>query len=48
MGKSAGATLLITAAVVGTDLFLLLRKRTGQILPMLFSAAAGAALLILI
>ncbi len=48
MGKSAGATLLITAAVVGIDLFLLLRKKTGQILPMLFSAAAGAALLILI
>ena len=48
MGKSAGATLLITAAVVGTDLFLLLRKKTGQILPMLFSAAAGAALLVLI
>ena len=48
MGKSAGATLLITAAVVGTDLFLLLRKKTGQLLPMLFSAAAGAALLVLI
>ncbi len=48
LGYGGAAALIVTAIIAAADLYLINRKKTGNMIPMIASAGAGALLLAII